>query len=291
MVESTLIPRAQIIEPPQPLRMGMNEQALGELADSLKRHGLLHPLIVVPAHIYAEDGLPEETVKVTHAKGILQYRYEIVDGHRRWVAAGIAGLEELECKVYDNLDEAKYGVMLDANMMREDITAAEEGLQFVELSEKRGWSIAQLQKYFGRSESYINDRAKLVKHFPDVFQRVAARDVNWSQAKAVMRCPDPAWRAYLLDQAITHGASARTLISQVDSWKSLELAKSAQPAVHTPEHTVIQATAEKPRCLWCTRDDDPVALVSVPVHSYHLRDLQEFLQRVGINRPGGQNGS
>jgi ParB-like chromosome segregation protein Spo0J len=224
--------------------------------------------------------------------GILRTLYEIVDGHRRFIAAGIAGLEELECKVYDTLEDAKFGVMLDANMMRQDLTPAEEGVQFLELAESRKWSMPQLMRYFGRSEAYINERVLLVKEFPDVFKVVAAREINWSQARATMRCPDKNWRAYMLDQAVTHGASSRTIVNLVDQWKTMQLAKTAQPPVHTPEHAVIAAAAERPRCEWCRRDDDPLNLIQVPIHSYHVRDLREFLQRTGITHatPGQENG-
>src|SRR5437899_3338105 len=115
MVETILIRRVQILEPPQPLRMSMNEQALGELSDSLKRHGLLHPLIVVPAWSDEEANVQRVTTWGEGAEMQAGPLYEIVDGHRRWVAAGIAGLEQLECKVYKDLSEAKYGVMLDAS--------------------------------------------------------------------------------------------------------------------------------------------------------------------------------
>jgi ParB family chromosome partitioning protein len=271
--------------------MGMDEAALAELAESIKRHGLLFPLIVVPAHFTAANGELAPPIEGRPPAEVLLLRWEIVDGHRRYVAAGLAGLDELECKIFPTLEDAKFGVMLDANTCREDVTAAEEGLQFVELADKRGWSMPQMQKYFGRSESYINERARLVKDFPDVFQRVAAREVNWSQAKAVMRCPDAQWRAHLLEQATVHGASARTIISQVDLWKSMELAKAGAPAVHTPEHGIAPVMPERPRCLYCTRDDDPGNLTTVPVHTYHLRDLKDFLERVGLNRPAGPGGA
>lgn len=285
MPETRIIPRAQLLEPPQPIRMGMDEQALGDLADSLKRHGLLHPIIVVPAHVYADNGEPADIAAPRQTGSAIRWQWEIVDGHRRFIAAGIAGLDELECKVYDTLEDAKFGVMLDANMMRQDLTPAEEGVQFLELADSRGWSMPQMMRYFGRSEAYINERVTLVKQFPDVFKVVAAREINWTQAKAVMRCPDPNWRAYMLDQAVTHGASARTIVNLVDQWKTMQLAKQSQPPVHTPEHTVIAAQAEKPRCTWCRRDDDQQNLITLPVHSYHVRDLHEFLQRTGITPP------
>jgi len=310
--ETRLIPRSQLIEPPQPIRMGMDEQALGDLADSIKRHGLLHPIIVVPAHVYADpetcesckhpfhagicgraDGFAPSGCQCTYrtfSSEVLQYRWEIVDGHRRYLACGIAGVEDVECKVYDTLEDAKFGVMLDANMMRQDLTPAEEGVQFLELAESRGWSMPQMMRYFGRSELYINERVTLVKQFPDVFRVVAARDINWTQAKAVMRCPDPNWRAYMLDQAVTHGASSRTIVNLVDQWKSMQLVRESKPPVHTPEHAIIQAQAEKPKCTWCRRDDDLQNFISIPIHSYHVRDLNDFLQRTGITpAPVGPN--
>jgi len=290
MTTTKMIPRAQLIEPPQPIRLGMDEQALGDLADSIKRHGLLHPLIVVPCHLRAENDHTTAAGENVITGEVLQYRYEIVDGHRRWIAAGVAGVDPLECKVYESLDDAKFGVMLDANAMREDITPAEEGAQFIDLAEKRGWNMPQLTRYFGRSEQYINERVRLVKDFPDVFAVVARRAINFTQARAIMRCPDPNWRAYMLDQAETHGASARTLVTLVDQWKSMELAKQSQPPAHTPEHVIIQQASEAPACVWCNRSDDPGAIVNLPAHSYHVRDLREFLARVGVNRPAPATG-
>jgi ParB-like chromosome segregation protein Spo0J len=301
------------MEPPAPLRMSMDEQALGDLADSLKRHGLLHPIIVVPSPVVEGNGgdktctCGHPAVKHQNAglscsvvnckckqfewSQLIRTMYEIVDGHRRFIAAGIAGLEDLECKVYDSLEDAKYGVMLDANMMREDVTPAEEGVQFLDMAEKRGWTMPQLTRYFGRSETYINERVKLVKDFPDIFAAVAARSITWTQAKSLMRCPDKNWRAYMLDQAITHGASSRTIVNLVDQWKTLELARQGQAAPHTSEPAMIYAAAETVKCIWCGRDDDPQNFVHMPVHSYHVRDMREFLSRTGINPlpPGRDN--
>lgn len=284
MPETKIIPRSQLMEPPQPLRMGMDEQALGELAESLSRHGQLFPLIVIPTMVHVRDVTCQDGDTRKVIGEVMAPKFEIVDGHRRYLAAGIAGIENLECKIFPTLEDAKFGVMLDANMMREDVTPAEEGVQFVELAEKRGWTMPQLMRYFGRSEAYINERAKLVTDYPDVMQHVAARAINWTQAKAVMRCPDKNWRAYMLDQAVTHGASSRTIVGLVDQWKSMKLAKDSQQPVHTPEHNVVAAAAELPACIWCGRTDDPVNLVHVTCHSYHVRDLREFLARTGINQ-------
>lgn len=279
------IQRNQLIEPPHPIRVAMDATKLEELAASIRRYGIVLPLAVTPNG--ADRGAEGDTAsgKRGVASDAAPTLYEIIDGHRRYVAAGIAGLAEIPCNVFDSVEDAKFGIMLDTNICREDITAAEEGIQFLQIAELRGWGIDKLCAFFGKGEDYINARVALVEKFPDVVPAVTERRITWAQAKAVMRCPDPKWRAYMLEQAETHGASVRTLTYLVDQWKSQQNIDAGAPAVHTPAHAVEVVPVANPKCLWCTRDDDPSNIVQLPVHSYHRRDLESFLDRTGVNRP------
>ena len=263
MPQLLTVKRTELIEPPQPLRVAMDEQKLAELADSIRRRGIILPLRV----------------------RVVEGGYEIVDGHRRYVASGMAGLAEIPVSVSVAEEGDHFGEMLDANTCREDVTAAEEGLQFLQCAERYSCSVDQIMRAFGKSEDYINQRVSLVQKFTDLVNPVAERRINWSQARQIMRCTDEAHRAYLVDQAETHGATARTLTYMVDQWKSAALVAAGGAPVHTPEHGQPVVVASNPKCVWCTRDDDPANIVQVPVHSYHRRDLESFLDRVGVNRP------
>jgi ParB/RepB/Spo0J family partition protein len=263
----------------------MDVEKLESLAASIRRYGIVLPLAVTPVADDAgaeakADGPPPATgwpSAPTH--------FEIIDGHRRYVASGMVGLQEIPVNVFDSVEDAKFGIMLDTNVEREDITAAEEGIQFLQIAELRTWGIEDLMRHFGKSEDYINRRVRMVQEFPDVVTPVVERRINWSQASAIMRCPEKNYRAYMIEQADTHGASARTLTYMVDQWKSQAMIAAGGAAVHTPEHALPVVVAESPRCVFCTRDDDPSNIVQVPVHSYHRRDLETFLERTGINRP------
>jgi ParB family chromosome partitioning protein len=237
----------------------MDDDKLAELADSIKRHGVLLPLVVIPK----ENG------------------YEIVDGHRRYLACKLIGLEMIPVRVFRDAAAAKWGMMLDANMMREEVTAAEEGVQFLDLAEKENWTMPQLCHFFGRSEAYINDRVQLVRDFPDVMPHVAGRDMNFSQAKAVMRCPNTMWRAYLCEQATKHGASARTLSEMVEQWKLAQVQQAVQQPAGDGGGPVLVQEPPRQQCVWCQREDDQANIVHMDVHSYHVRDLVEFLRRTG----------
>ena len=249
-----------LLEPPLTLRMTMDQGKLSELAEDIRVRGVLEPLGVVP-----DNG-----------------KYEVVYGHRRQLASMIAALVKVPCFVYDDGGDAKYGMMLAENGFREEVTAAEEGVFFLELAEKKGWSEPQLCKHFGRSADYINQRVKLVTTFPEVMKRVAAREMTWAQAKASMRLKNPQWQPYLIEQAVTHGATARTLSQYIDQFHAQDLAAQGKPAPHTAEHTRLLMEPERTVCTWCQRDDDQVNLTQLPIHSYHVKDLTEYLRATGI---------
>lgn len=251
-----------LIDPPLPIRATMDDQKLHELAEDIKRHGILQNLVVVPS-----DG-----------------KFEVVAGHRRKLAARLAGLIKAPCLIFEELGDAKYAVMLAENGYREDVTAAEEGMLFLDLAEKNGWSEPDLCRHFHRSADYINDRVKLVKNFPAVSKHVVSREMNWSQARAIMRCKSPNWIAYLVDQAVTHGATARTIQQYIEQFRMMDLAAEGLPAPRTPEHAPVNLEPEKQRCVWCQRDDDQTNMTTIPSHSYHVKDLLLFLKASGIGQ-------
>jgi ParB family chromosome partitioning protein len=280
-----VVKRSQLIAPPHPIRVAMDEQKIEELAASIRRYGIVLPLAVCVIEFDTDHELSRQLQIAERKEGLKAARYEIIDGHRRYVASGMAGLSDIPVSVFDSVEDAKWGMMLDANIMREDITAAEEGIQFLQIAELRGWGVERIMEHFGKSEDYINQRVTLVQNYPDLVTVVNERRINWTQAKAIMRCTDPNHRAYLIDQADTHGASARALIYMVDQWKSQQQMNIGGVAVHTPEHGQPAVVQANPKCLWCDRDDDPANIIDVKVHSYHKRDLEAFLDQVGVNRP------
>jgi ParB family transcriptional regulator, chromosome partitioning protein len=251
-----------LLEPPVPVRMAMDETKLHELAEDIKKRTVLQNLVVVTS-----DG-----------------KYEIIAGHRRYLAARIAGLSKLPCLIFEDLADAKYAVMLSENGFREDVTAAEEGAFFLDLAEKHGWSEEQICHHVDRSANYVNERVKLVREFPEVMKHVAARELNWSQAKAIMRCKILRWQPYLLEQAITHGATAKALGYMVDQFQVQESLGAATPAPHTAESAPVFIEPDKARCVWCQRNDDQGNVTQIPVHNYHVRDLTEFLRATGVHQ-------
>lgn len=249
-----------LLEPPITQRAVMDETALDDLTHSIKQWGVLQNLIVVP------DG----------------EKYEIVAGHRRSICARRAGKVHVPCMIFENIGDAKYAVMLTENGLRQDVTAAEEGMFFLDLAEKRGWSEQQICDYVDRSADYVNTRAKLVRDFPEVTQAVTERAINWSQAKAIMRCKIPRWIPYLIEQAKTHGANAKSLAYMVDQLKIQESLGTSQTAPANQADAPVFLEPAKEKCTWCQRDDDQANMTTLPIHRYHARDLSAFLTATGV---------
>lgn len=155
MNEQSTIPQVQEIPitciTPSPMnpRKTFSEDALHELAENIRQQGLLQPITVRPS-----AAVPDASASGQH--------YEIVCGERRYRACKIISeTMAIPCIVRDLSDDEAFDAMITENLQRRDIDPIEEAQAFTILS-GRGQSVAELASRFGRSESYIRDRMRLV---------------------------------------------------------------------------------------------------------------------------------
>jgi ParB family chromosome partitioning protein len=133
------IPLAQLHESPLNPRRHFGEKALQELAESVRTHGVLTPLLVRP-----------------NSSG-----YEIAAGHRRFRAARIAGLEEVPAIIREMTDQQFVEAVTIENLQREDVHPIEEAAGYQRLIDDYGYTKEMLAERVGRSESYIAKRLAL----------------------------------------------------------------------------------------------------------------------------------
>src|SRR5579864_3790255 len=121
MPETKLIPIALIVEPPEPMRLGFDEEKLNELAQDIRTRGLLNPLTVYPEvalpHVF-EDEVRTERLSAPAPTG----RYKIAAGHRRFLACRMAGIREVLCIVREGTQDDYEADMIAENMFREELT-------------------------------------------------------------------------------------------------------------------------------------------------------------------------
>ena len=146
-------------------RTRMDEAALQELADSIRRQGLIQPVLVRP--------LPN-------------LRYEIIAGERRWRASQLAGLTEIECLVREVADEAAIAMALIENIQREDLNPLEEARGLQRLLDEFGLTHEQAAHAVGRSRSAVSNLLRLNHLVPPVQELLMAGQLDMGHARALL---------------------------------------------------------------------------------------------------------
>jgi ParB family chromosome partitioning protein len=168
-------------------RRHFDEAALDELAQSLKAHGLLQPILVRPI-----DGHP-------HA-------FEIIAGERRWRAAQRAGLHEVPVVVQTLTDTQALEIALVENLQRQDLTALEEAEGYQRLIDEFGHSHAALGDLVGKSRSHVANMLRLLALPAPVKAMMQAGTLSAGHARALLTAPDP---ASLAGSVVQRGLSVR----------------------------------------------------------------------------------
>ena len=156
--------KASIYQP----RKIFDEDSLNELADSIKEHGLLEPLIVKKS----ED------------------IYEIICGERRFRACQLASLTEIPCLVRDDLDSNGYALALIENIQREDLNPLEMAEAFKQMLEECQISQEELAKTLGKSRSTVTNIIRLNNLQEDVKKMVVANQIDLGHAKVLLSIED-----------------------------------------------------------------------------------------------------
>lgn len=166
-----MVPLAQLNDAPWNARKTFDAAATQELADSVKAHGILVPLIVRAVDVEDPEG----------------NAFEIVAGHRRFHAAQLAGLDEVPCIVRDlDEDQARELGMVD-NVQREDLQPMEEAEAYGKLLAEPSATVESVAAVIGKSPSYVGQRAQLLKAIVPVREALAAGAIEVGHALQLAR--------------------------------------------------------------------------------------------------------
>lgn len=163
----THIPVERIIPNPDQPRRSFDDQALAELAASIREKGVIQPLIVRVA-----PGKPD--------------MYEIVAGERRWRASQIAQLHELPVVVRDFNDTEVLEVAIIENIQRADLNPVDEAAGYRQLMERFGHTQEQLASALGKSRSHIANQMRLLNLPDEVLDWLAAGKLTAGHARPLI---------------------------------------------------------------------------------------------------------
>ena len=181
----TRLPLAVIHPNPEQPRRRFDEAALEELAASIRKQGLLQPLLVRP-------------------KG---EGYELVAGERRYRAAQLAGLQEVPVVVRDLDDREALELALVENLQREDLNPIEEALGYQRLIEM-GHSQAQIAEAVGKARSTVTNALRLLQLDEESREALAAGKISAGHGRALLMFPE-AKRPQILRRIVKENLSVR----------------------------------------------------------------------------------
>ena len=184
---STAIPIDLIDANPQQPRTNFKDADLDELAASLKRHGVIQPIVLRPA---------------PSVKG----RYQIVAGERRWRAAQRAGLHELPAVVRDIDDRQILELAIIENVQRVDLDPIEEAQGYRQLIDSFDYTQAELADVVGKSRSHVANMMRLLALPDQVIRMVRDGKLSAGHARALINAADPVG---LAEQAVLRGLTVR----------------------------------------------------------------------------------
>ncbi len=169
-------------------RRDFDDKALEALADSIRQHGVLQPILVRP--------LP--------AGG-----YQIVAGERRWRASRLAGLDEIPVYIRELDDAQASQLALVENLQREDLNPVEEAQGYRALMESTGATQEEISKVIGKSRSAIANSLRLLGLDRKTLEMLRKGEISSGHARALLSVEEPSRREELAQRTKREGLSVR----------------------------------------------------------------------------------
>ena len=183
------IPVDEIRSNPYQPRQYFDEEGLNELAESIKEHGVLEPIIV------------KKSIK----------GYELVAGERRTKASRIAGVKTIPAIIKDFSDEEMMEIAILENIQREDLSPIEEAQAYKKYMDKMGVTQEEIANKFKKSRSYITNLLGLLTLPKDVQKDVTNKKISMSHARVLSKLEDADKILELVDRIKTEGLSVRDI--------------------------------------------------------------------------------
>ncbi len=183
--------------PYQP-RQNFREEKLEELANSIKKNGIIQPIAVRPSK--SEIG-----------------KYEIVAGERRWLAAQRAGIHEIPVRILDLSDVESLEVAIVENIQRDDLNPIEEARGYKRLNEEFNYDHENISKLMSKSRSHISNTLRLLTLPKDIIAMLEEGTLTSGQARPLIGISNA---SSIAEEIVAKNYSARKVEYLVKSKKN-----------------------------------------------------------------------
>ncbi len=249
-----------IDDPERPMRQDLSPESVEDLVLSIKQVGIIEPLVVKP-------------------KG---GRFEIIAGHRRALASGIANLAQVPCYIVNATKEQGELLKIHENLYRADVRPSDEADHFKYLIEHHKMSPVRLAKLINKSETYVTERLAIFNYPPELRHALDTGKIKFSVAREFGRMDDLVKMREYLKYAVLNGITS-TLARQwvVDFHRSREPQNQEHEfsRAKNPDTGIIENLST---CIFCMK---PINLREANVVYIHDKCLDEANRRQDTTPP------
>jgi ParB family chromosome partitioning protein len=215
-----------IVPNPRQPRSLLDPDALADLAESIRQHGVIQPIVVTESN-QAAPGRPST--------------FQIIAGERRWQAAKLAGLERVPVIVKEASSQQVLEIALVENIQRADLSPLEEAAAFKQLIDEYGLTQEAVADRVGRHRTSVTNTLRLLRLPDEIKELLAGQQITEGHARSLLALESPAEMLELarrvvensltvrqLEEATRRGSNAKNRNGSLDreaddpEWKSLE---------------------------------------------------------------------
>lgn len=195
---STAVPVHAIMNNPFQPRSEFDEEAMRELSESIRTHGIIQPL----------------TLRRTP-----EGKYQLIAGERRLRAAKMAGLKEVPAFIRGANDQEMLELALIENIQREDLNAIEVAIHFQRLIEECSLTHEQLAGRIGKNRTTITNALRLLKLPPEIQKGLRQKKISMGHARALINLEDPAGQLAIYQDILKNDLSVREVETLVRNFR------------------------------------------------------------------------
>ena len=203
---------------PNPLqpRMKFDNQAIDELAQSIRETGIVQPLLVVP-----DDG-----------------HYKIIVGERRWRAAQKAGLQKIPVMIRNMSPDKQLEISIIENIHREDLNPMEIAMAYQRMSSEWNYTQQDIAEKVGKDRTSVTNYLRLLKLPQEIRDSLVEEKISMGHARALLALEEPEVQLAVFKKIIDKGLSVRNTEKLVNRMK--ERPPRAQRSLEDPDLNALQ---------------------------------------------------
>lgn len=252
------------IEPnPKQPRRDFDEQALNELAASIKMHDLVQPIPV--------SALPNG-------------KYRLISGERRWRASKLAGLTDVPAYIRQANDQQLLELALLENLQREDLNAMEIALSYKRMMEELSQTQEQVAERMGKERSTVANYIRLLKLPPDIQVAVRTGVISMGHARAIINVDTVDKQLFIYNEIKSKGLSVRQTEELVRRlYKTAGTVKNSVKATLPPAYKKIEDNLASHFSTKVKLNHNKTGHGSISIEYYSIQDLNKILDAIGVS--------